>query len=530
MRWPLVLVLLAACHDDTPSPPDMALGTAEVRILAFNDLHGQLQPDGPGDPPGATHLAAQITALRTPNTVVVSAGDLIGGSPLVSGLFHDEPIIEAANALGLDLHGVGNHEFDEGVPELLRMKNGGCHPVDGCRGSMPFAGAVFPFLAANVSYASTGEPIFPGYVIKDVGGARIAFVGMTLENTPATTLASKVKELAFADEADTVNALVPELKAQGASAIVVLLHQGGAITGDVDACAHLSGPLDELVGRMDDAVTFVASGHTHAGYNCMIGNKVVTSAGAKGQLVTQVDLTIDLPTQTVTAITAHNLLVDADSAGEPAVQAIADRFEALAAPIGEMIVGTITEAISNGSTTAGESPMGDLIADAMLAGASAKGAQIAFMNSGGVRASLRYDAAPGETAPGQVRYAEAFQVQPFGDALSVYTLSGADVVAALDAWACGGDPILVAGVTYTFRAGFFNCVGTADVLVGATPIDPAASYGVVTNEIIADPAQTPSITHATSTVAAGTDLDLFSAYFAAHSPVAPPPLVRITRN
>ncbi|HEY8074504.1 MAG TPA: hypothetical protein VIF62_10345, partial [Labilithrix sp.] len=269
-RAALLFSFLAACGGgsdssqtpDVTPPTEMTPPTVEVRILAFNDLHGWLEPpdgangsvDGTASG-GAAYLAAHVKALRTANTVVVSSGDLTGASPLVSGLFHDEPTILAMNAMGLDVNGVGNHEFDHGAAELLRLQKGGCHPTDGCTsGQPPFPGAKFAYLAANVDDAAK-QTLFPAYAIVNVGGEAIAFVGMTLEQTGAIVPQQGIAGLTFEDEAQTINALVPEIKAKGAVAIVALLHQGDVPPAGTNAngCGIEGGYLDALVSKMDPA-------------------------------------------------------------------------------------------------------------------------------------------------------------------------------------------------------------------------------------------------------------------------------------
>src|SRR5918911_369605 len=216
-----------------------------VQLLAINDLHGHLSPSTPGTiqvgccnpvfnssgvqtgwtqktvpAGGIAYLAAHMRTLRgtNPNTITVGAGDLIGASPLVSALFHDEPTIEGMNSIGLNVSGVGNHEFDEGVGELLRMQYGnqnggdGCHPVDGCQDGTPFGGSLFQYLAANVFYAGTDDTILPPYEIRKVGNAKVAFIGLTFEATPTVVTPSAVAGLEFRPEVTTVNALVNTLR------------------------------------------------------------------------------------------------------------------------------------------------------------------------------------------------------------------------------------------------------------------------------------------------------------------------------
>ncbi|MBN8986376.1 MAG: metallophosphoesterase, partial [Rhizobiales bacterium] len=260
-----ILVAVLACFATTHA---QASDRVPLRILAINDLHGNLEPPPGGiriDDPinkerkirinagGVEHMATLVRQLRADhkNTTFVAAGDLIGASPFLSAMFHDEPTIESLSLMGMEIASVGNHEFDEGKTELLRMQNGGCHPTDGCRGPHPFTGAKFRYLAASTFDRSTGTTLFPPYVIKTFDGIPVAFIGLTLKNTPRLVSPVGVTDLEFRDEADTVNALVPELKAKGVEAIVVLIHEGGFPTGDYNACPGISGPIVDIVKKLD---------------------------------------------------------------------------------------------------------------------------------------------------------------------------------------------------------------------------------------------------------------------------------------
>ncbi len=515
--------------DTDGTAPDAGAAGTKVQILAINDFHGALAPvNGAG---GAAYLAATVKKLRSKHSIFVSAGDLIGASPLVSGYDHDESTIEVMNAMHLDLHGVGNHEFDEGTAELLRMQHGGCHPVDGCKGGPTFAGASFPFLAANVTVNATQKTLFPGYVIKDFGGVKLAFVGMTLQDTPATTLGSLITDLSFQNEVSTVKALVPEIKAEGVSNIVVIIHQGGAQmdpTGDANSCKSLTGYIPGIAMAMPPEVKVILSGHTHAFYNCKVGGKLVTQAGSNGAYLTDVELAIDPTTQTILSATAKNIPITPDVTPDPDVGAIVSKWNAVVSPIGDAVIGTITADLSQvPSTTSYESPLGDVIADSYLAATSAAGAQIAFMNAGGVRASLPYAKSGPETADGQVRYAEGYSVEPFGNQLVTIDVNGADVVSVLESSAGGGGAPHTAGLI-----GKFDPVGSprfsiADITVGGQPLAPNTSYRVTVNSFLvqdtsgfaplAAAAKLPS-----ATWNAGTDLDALVSYMKVSSPVSPP--------
>lgn len=438
--------------------------TGVVKILALNDFHGQLESPGTFraniDAPlvpagGADYAAGYIAAARTanPNTVVVSAGDLIGASPLVSAFFHDEPTIEAMNRAGLDFNAVGNHEFDDGKDELLRMQKGGCHPTDAvysCRGAevgtpVPFEGAKFKFLAANVVRKSNGKTLFAPYGLKnfDIGGKKVkmAFIGMTLKETPQIVTPAGVKGLVFNDEAATVNALVPQLRAQGVEAIVVLIHQGGAQTGpspvDINACiGGLEGsPIKPIVAQLDGAVDLVVTGHSHAAYNCQLplanGRMVpVTSANAQGRVLTDIDLTLDAGTRDVTGVAALNKVVDRSNTSITPSAEIANivaGYKTLSTPIANRVIGSIARDVLNAKDAACNMPAGDLIADSQLAATAAPefgGAQLALMNPGGVRnPGFTYANSGANEGDGNVTYGEAFTVQPFGNSLVTMTLT-----------------------------------------------------------------------------------------------------------
>jgi 5'-nucleotidase len=457
-------------------------GPVKVRIVGFNDYHGNLQSPGTfgqntgvpaaSRPPvgGADYLAGYVAQTRAahPNTVVVGAGDFIGATPLISALFFDEPSVETLNRIGVDLIAVGNHEFDKGKAELLRLQNGGCKITDGatdpnsCRGAqvgtpVPFEGARFQWLSANVIETSTGRTLLPAFEIKRFEGVKVAFIGMTLEGTPTIVTPIGVEGLEFKDEADTVNALVPKLRQRGVEAIVVLIHQGGFQSGagnnsDINGCVgDLAGSeIANIVSRLDDEVDLVISGHTHAAYNCSantvdngttprptgLPNKAgrripVTSASAFGRVLTEVDLEIHRRTRDVTAVAVTNRLVDRTNAAvtpSAEVKAIVDAYNQLQAPIANTVIGSITSDLPNVANAAGEMPAGLLIADAQLAAtqpAALGGAAMAFMNPGGVRnPGFTFAGSAVGEGDGNVTYGEAFTVQPFGNSLVTMTLTG----------------------------------------------------------------------------------------------------------
>jgi 5'-nucleotidase len=541
--------------------------TVNVQILAINDFHGNLEaipstsssgrvettPAG-----GAEYLATHIANLRAlnPNTVVVSAGDLIGASPLLSALFHDEPTIEAFNEIGLDFNAVGNHEFDEGVDELLRMQEGGCHPVDGCLDGDDFAGADFEFLAANVVYTedearrgnghghghNDPDTIFPAYKIKKFNNVKVAFIGMTLEGTPTIVTPSGVAGLQFLDEAQTVNDLIPELKRKGVETIVVLIHEGGVQTSPApyNGCVGISGPIVDIVNNLNDEVDVVISGHTHQPYNCVLDGKIVTSAFSFGRLVTKVDLTIDRRSGEVTTMVADNRIVTRDVPLNSTITALIDKYRTLSAPLANRIIGQISADITRTANAAGESALGDVIADAQLDATNDPGfgdAVVAFMNPGGIRADLIYAGSPAGEGDGNVTYNESFTVQPFGNSLVTMTLSGAQIDTLLEQQfvGCGqtANRILQVsnGFTYSWSVSGAACakVDPASIMINGVVVDPSASYRVTVNSFLADGGDNFAVLRSGSDRLGGdVDTDALENYLTTFAPVSPGPQNRIT--
>jgi 5'-nucleotidase len=529
------------------SAPLLAKLPVKVQLLGLNDFHGALKPTNIAGVPhgGVEYLSTWVQSLEATNpdnTLVVSAGDLIGASPLLSALFHDEPSIEAMNALGLDYNAVGNHEFDEGATELLRMQSGGCHPVDGCLDGDPFAGADFEFLAANVMVDATGTPLFPAFSVRELGGVKVAMIGMTLEGTPSIVTPSGVAGLTFNDEADTVNALVPVLQGMGVETIVVLVHEGGVpLAGGINDCNGISGPIVDIVDRLDAAVDVVVSGHTHRSYNCVIDGRIVTSAGSNGQILTDIDLQLDPTTGDMVSARALNRLVTNTVAKDPVETAIVAKYETLVTPLANRPIGTITATITRTNNAAGESALGDVIADAQLASSAVSGgAQIAFMNPGGIRADLTFPQSPAGEGDGVVTYGEAFTVQPFGNSLVTLTLTGAQIELLLEQQWSAIQPFarimqVSDGFTYEHSYDVGDALGgdyidpTSIKLNGIT-IDPGTNYRVNVNNFMASGGDNYTVlpTFGTNIIGGAQDIDALEAYLTANpGGVAPGPQNRI---
>ncbi|TXR96225.1 bifunctional metallophosphatase/5'-nucleotidase [Streptomyces sp. col6] len=569
--------------------------TVDVQLLSFNDLHGNLEPpagsagtvtetqaDGttkaiPAG--GVEYLASSLRTARKghPYSITAAGGDMVGASPLLSGLFHDEPTIEALNKIDLDVTSVGNHEFDEGAVELARLQNGGCHPVEGCyEKGKKFKGADFPYLAANVTSEKTGKPILKPYTVWKKNGVKIGFIGVTLEGTPNIVTANGVKGLKFHDEVETINKYAKELDRQGVKSIVALIHEGGAPASasynyDCDspgAGDGISGPITDIAKGITPKVDALVTGHTHQAYVCTIpdpaGNpRLVTSAASFGRLYTDTTLTYDRRTGDIvrTAVkgsskkgskhhgstpsnpVSANHLVSRDQTPAKDMTDLIARWNTLAAPIANRPQGFISADINGRGSTAPEKPLGDLIADAQLEGlapADKGGAVVAFMNPGGIRADLVYKAS-GSEGDGVVTYGESFTVQPFTNMMNVVDLTGAQLVSALQQQVSGSNEAspkilqVSKGLTYTLdmtKSGAARVV-TDTIKLNGEAIDPGKTYRVAMNEFLAGGGDGfAALGEGTNKLIGASDLDLFNAYLAAHStasaPLAPPATDRIT--
>ncbi|MEU9704992.1 bifunctional metallophosphatase/5'-nucleotidase [Streptomyces sp. NPDC047981] len=549
----------------------------DVQLLSFNDLHGNLEPptgsagrvtqiqpdgttktiDGVG---GVEYLATHLREARkgNPYSVTAAAGDMIGASPLVSGLFHDEPTIEALNKLKLDVSSVGNHEFDEGARELARMQNGGCHPTAGCfEEGKRFKGANFPYLAANVTDEKTGRPILDPYFIWERNGVKVGFIGVTLEGTADIVSAEGIKGLKFGDEIEAINKYTKVLERKGVKSIVALLHEGGVPASgsynyDCDSPGPgdgISGPIVDIAKNVSPQVDAMVTGHTHQAYACTIPDpsgkpRTVTSAASFGKLYTDTTLTYDRRTKDIvrTAVSSANHVVTRDVAKAADMTSLIERWKTLAAPIASRPVGYISGDIDN-PFDAPEKPLGNLIADAQLEGlapADKGGAQLALMNPGGVRAPLVHKASAGE-GDGVVTYGEAYTVQPFTNMMTAVDLTGAQLITALQQQVSGPNQAapkilqVSKGFTYTLdltKTGADRIV-VSSVKLNGEAIDPSKTYRVAMNEFLAGGGDGFAVLkeHKNKLVGAS-DLDLFTAYLGAHSsasaPLAPPATGRIT--
>ncbi|MEU5901502.1 MULTISPECIES: bifunctional metallophosphatase/5'-nucleotidase [Streptomyces] len=555
--------------------------TVDVQLLSFNDFHGNLQPpagssgqvterqaDGSEkkiDAGGVEYLATSLRTARkgNPYSVTAAAGDLIGASPLLSGLFHDEPTVEAMNKLDLDVTSVGNHEFDEGAKELARMQNGGCHPKDGCfekgKGGKEkkFEGADYPYLAANVTDEKTGKPILKPYWVWKHKGVKVGFIGVTLEGTPDIVSADGVKGLKFHDEIETVNKYAKILDKQGVKSIVTLIHEGGVPKSqtynyDCDspgAGDGISGPVTTIAKGITPKVDALVTGHTHNAYVCTIPDpagkpRMVTSASSFGKLYTDTTLTYDRKTKDIvrTSVRSANHVVSREQAKAPDMTSLISRWDKLAAPVANKAVGYVSGDIPGRGAGVPESPLGDLISDAQLAHAKSidPEADLALMNPGGIRSDIVYKAS-GSEGDGVVTYGEAFTVQPFSNTVNLVDLTGAQLVTGLKQQVSGSNEAspkilqVSQGLTYTLdmtKTGADRVVADSIKLNGKA-IDPAATYRVAMNSFLAGGGDGfAELGKGTKPVVGSDDLKAFNDYLTANSsadkPIAPPKADRIT--
>ena len=573
----VALSLVVACggSDESPAPaPTAPAARAEtLRLLAFNDFHGHLEKGGnalflpdPANPAatvrvtagGADFLAGKLNELRASaaNSLVISSGDAIGGSPLASAFFRDESAIEAMNLMKVDINVVGNHEFDKGVTELRRIIAGGCSTdtsdpnLSTCASSSKsYAGAKFGFMAANVE-GPDGKPILPPYIIKNVGTQRIAFVGVVTRTTPTIVSPAGVAGLRFLDEAASVNKYVAELKAMGIKSIVAVVHEGGLTdsTWNDRSCANARGEIFTIADKLDREVDIVLSGHTHQGYNCVRNGVPIMQAFAFGQGISQLDIEIGADgnidaaktrTVNVPVVNDNNTLAAIVAAypaakPDPAVKKLVDEYVALVAPKANRDVGQITAGLDRVAAPGGDHVAGRLIADAQLAAtasATTGNSSIAFMNGGGVRADFVCLA-----APCTVTFGQAFTVQPFANSLVVMSLTGQQIKDVLEQQWTGANAararILLPsrGFSYSWDNAVPAGNRVSNIRLNGAPIVLATTYRVTVNSFLADGGDGfTALLAGNNRLGGAQDIDALIAFFASNRPYAPVTASRITR-
>ncbi len=481
----------------------------QINLVGMNDFHGhldatkfeyqgradvQLQSHQAG---GVDNIAAALQAWRLEDRdlLVVGAGDLIGASPAMSSMWADEPTLQALTMAGLHASSVGNHEFDKGRAELLRQQHGGCvsiQPDKACQFAPGFKGTGFTYLAANVLDSATGKPFLPAYRIVDVKGVKVGLIGAVLKDTASVVLASGIVGLSFVDEADAINAVMPAMRSQGAQVFVVLIHEGGHTSEPFDKpdCTELKGPIVGIVKRLDPAIRLIVSGHTHKGFQCKVDGRTVTQAEMGGHVLSRISMQVDPATKAVLDIGVRNVVVKPGqypphkSVVALLKEARARSKEALAKPLARVA----TRSIGRRASAAGETALGDLIADGMLAATRAQGVRIAFMNGGGIRKDLDV----GENLV--ATYGQVQVVVPFGNTMVAMDLTGAQIRALLELqWKRPGasdDSILQISNGFSYRwnprAERGRRVVPGSLTLDGVPMIETKSYRVATNNFVAE--------------------------------------------
>lgn len=482
-----------------------------LQLLGINDLRGELDPSTlDGRPVGGaavlgTYLAQAVhdaDAEGTPS-LVLGGGDLFGSSPPVSNLLDDAPTIEALGLMGLRYSALGNHELNDGVRDFLRTQYGGCVPGGACAGPAPFQ-----YLAANVVDRTTRQPVLPAYAIERVGRVEVGIIGVAFRDTPTIVTPAGVQSLEFLDEAESVNRAVRELRSHGIETIVVLLHGSGSGASEG---GPITGPLVPIVEAMDGAVDVVITGHSEAGFVGTVDGKLVTQAYSDGTAYADIDLTIDRKSGDVISKQAHLVRTWGDVAPgttpHPQIAQLIQRSRNSVAPLIDRVVGVAAAPITRDQTPAGESALGDLVADTQRAKG---GTQLAFLNPGSLRADLDV---------GEVTWGDLFAIQPFRNDLIRMRLTGAQLERLLEQqWEGQPQPriLQVSGLRYRWSpdAPVGDRVRPEDVEVGGAPLDLAATYTVTVNNFIATGGDsfTVLLEGASREVVGGTDDEAFVGY------------------
>lgn len=523
--WALIAALLGGCATQPPQ-------TTELTLLSINDFHGNIQPAKPtplmpriADPAtgevkaqpagGVAHLATALAELKAkhPDALVVAGGDLIGASPLISNLLRDEPTLAAMSELGISASALGNHELDAGLPELLRQARGECG-AGGCLWP-GYKGPGFPYLGANVLDAATGRPLLPSHVIKQTAGFKVAIAGVATLETPHVIVARAIKGIRFADEADTLNALVPRLKAEGANVLVAVMHEGGVQAQGAGAndpsyaCPTLTGRVLDIAKRLDPAYAIIIGGHTHQAYTCKINGRLVVQAGSYGGWITESRLKLDASGRVLDAQAVNHPVLQSVYAPNPALVDLVARAAALTEAARTKPVATLPRgATRNAKEPNGDAWLGNLIADSQLAYARKQGpADLAFMNPGGIRADLAVEAGKPTTM------SDLLAIQPFGNDIVALTLTGQQLFDILQRQLpkAGAAPRMLqpsSTLRYRWRAGADGTPELGEILIDGQPLNRTRDYRVVVNNFLSEGGdEQAGFKHGRNRAVLGTDID-----------------------
>nr|WP_246258609.1 5'-nucleotidase C-terminal domain-containing protein [Kroppenstedtia pulmonis] len=507
-KWIKTVLMVCLCVTLIIMPVitvDAAEGKAEpikVKLLSINDFHGQLNTvkQVNGEPAGrADYLATYLRERESKNrhTLKVHAGDAVGASAPVSSLLQDEPTIDILNRLHFDVGTVGNHEFDQGTDEMMRLIKGGYHEKTG-----HFKGARFPYTAANVVNKKTGKPILPPYHIQRIKGIPVGFIGVVTKETPQIVIPEGVKDLQFIDEAKAINEQVKKLKRKGVRGIIVIAHEGGFQDKENGV---MEGPIVDIAKKLDDEVDIIVSGHTHSYLNGTVNGKRIVQAHSSGTAFAEVDFTLDRRTRDIHVerseiITTYHKGVKPD----PQIKKVVQRYEKQVEPIINKKVGEAAQTITRTPNEAGESALGNLIADVQR---WKMGTDIAFMNPGGIRDDIQQ---------GEVTWGDLYTVQPFGNDLVSMKMTGEQIHKLLNQqWELDRPRILqISGLTY--RYDLSRPVGDRIVEIkqaDGTPIQPDTAYTVTANAFLSTGGDGFTLfTEATDKVTGPSDLDALVDY------------------
>lgn len=512
--------------------------TERLKILGFNDFHGALEQRTLfGRPVGGAAVLAAYFAAETDESdngaIIVHAGDHVGASPPISALLQDEPSIEFLNKVAnkhcrghlafnhrCNVVGtLGNHEFDEGLDEMLRLVRGGNHQEGPFIGH--YSGARFPYVSANVVYKNSGRYVLPPYTIKKVKGIKVAFIGAVLKQTPSIVTPTGVAGVEFLDEAEAINRLVPWLKWQGVRAMIVTIHQGARQSSFAGPTPTEPQPLDgaigDIVNRLDDEIDIVISGHAHGFTNQLVENQngktiLVTQAFSASTAYADIDIGLDRRTGDIVEKSSEIITTWADEGAglnpNTEVEALVAEAAERVQPLVERVVGLAEINISRNETSAGESALGNLIADAQR---SAMNTNISFMNPGGIRADL---------TSGEVSWGELFTIQPFANDLIQMDLNGEQILALLNQQWSGANEarpriLKTSGIQYTWDASLdpSNRIVPGSVLIEGAPLVESAIYTVTVNSFIASGGDNFTVlTDGTNRVIGPVDLDALVDY------------------
>ncbi|KQY86467.1 hypothetical protein ASD35_19990 [Pelomonas sp. Root1444] len=526
MLGALIAALLAGCATQ------QAGKTSELTLLSINDFHGNIQPAKPTplmprlpDPAtgevkpqpagGVAYLATALAQLKAknPDALVVAGGDLIGASPLISNLLRDEPTLAALSGFGISASALGNHELDAGLPELLRQARGECGP-NGCLWP-GYKGPGFPYLGANVLDANTGKPLLPTHVIQQAGRLKVAVAGVATKDTPSVIVARAIQGIRFADEADTLNALVPQLKAAGAQVLVAVMHEGGvqaqgASANDPSyACPTLTGRVQDIAKRLDPAYAVIIGGHTHQAYTCKINGRLVVQAGSYGGWITETHLKLDADGRVLDAQAVNHPVLQSVYAPNPALAELVARAAAMTEAARNKPVATLPSgATRHAKEPNGDAPLGNLIADSQLAFARKQGpADVAFMNLGGIRSDLVVERGKPTTM------SDLLAIQPFGNDIIALTLNGQQLWDILQRQLpkAGAAPRMLqpsSTLRYHWRAGADGKPELGEILLDGQPLNRTREYRVIVNNFLSEGGdEGGGFKHGRDRAVLGTDID-----------------------